>query len=162
MNRLRWLTAAVAVVALLAGGLVYAQGPRPGRSGGPGGRGPLTGLGVPLRQLQLSDAQQEQVRQIRSRHEAQMRDAMTKLETARRAQHQAVETVPADEAQITSLTQDMVQAEVEAALQAARLNSEIWTVLTPDQQAQVKKLREERQARAEQWRDNRQQRRNSK
>jgi periplasmic protein CpxP/Spy len=159
MTRLRSLTAAVAVVALLAGSLVYAQGPRPGRQGGPG-RGPIAGL--PLRQLQLSDAQQEQVRQIRSRHEAQMRDAMTKLESARHAQQKAVQTVPADEAQITSLTQDMVQAEVDVAIQASRLNSEIWTVLTPDQQAQLKKLRDERQARAAQWRENRQERRNSK
>jgi len=155
MTRLRW-TAAVAVVALLAGGLVYAQGPRGGRPGGPGGRGPLAGL--PLRELQLSDAQQEQVRQIRSRHEAQVRDAMTKVETARRAQRKAVETVPADEAQITSLTQDMVQAEVDVAIQASRLNSEIWSVLTPEQQSQLKKLRAERQAQFEQRRQNRQQR----
>ena len=155
MNRLRW-TAAVAVVALLAGGLVYAQGPRGGRPGGPGGRGPLAGL--PLRELQLSDAQQEQVRQIRGRHETQVRDAMTKLETARRAQRKAVETVPADEAQITSLTQDMVQAEVDVAIQASRLNSEIWSVLTPEQQSQLKKLRAERQAQFEQRRQNRQQR----
>jgi periplasmic protein CpxP/Spy len=157
MNRLRW-TAAVAVVALLAGGLVYAQGPRGGRPGGPGGRGPLAGL--PLRELQLTDAQQEQVRQIRSRHETQIREAMTKLETARRAQQKAVETVPADEAQITSLTQDMVQAEVDAAIQASRLNSEIWSVLTPDQQSQLKKLRADRQAQFEQRRQKRQQGRN--
>jgi periplasmic protein CpxP/Spy len=155
MNRLRWMTAVVAVVALLAGGLVYAQGPRGGRPGGPGARG----FGLPLRELQLTDAQQEQVRQIRSRHQAQMREAMTRLETARRAQQKAVEAVPADEAQITSLTQDMVQAEVDAAIQASRLNSDIWTVLTPDQQSQLKKLREERQARAGQFRENRQQRR---
>ena len=159
MNRLRWLTTAVAVVALLVGGLVYAQGPRGGRPGGPGGRGPLAGLGMPLRELQLTDAQKEQVRQIRSRHDAQIRDAMVRLETARRAQQKAVQTVPADEAQITSLTQDMVQAEVDAAIQASRLNSEIWTVLTPDQQSQLKKLREARQARAGQWRENRQERR---
>jgi len=155
MNRLRWLTAAVAVVTLLAGGLVSAQGPRGGGPGGPGARG----FGLPLRELQLTDAQKEQVRQIRSRHQAQMREAMTRLETARRTQRKAVETVPADEAQITSLTQDMVQAEVDAAIQTSRLNSEIWTVLTPDQQSQLKTLREQRQARAEQWRDNRQQRR---
>jgi Spy/CpxP family protein refolding chaperone len=152
MNRLRW-TAAVAVVALLAGGLAYAQGPRGGRPGGPGGRGPLAGL--PLRELQLTDAQQEQVRQIRSRHQTQIRDAMTKLDTARRAQQKAVETVPADEAQITSLTQDMVQAEVDVAIQASRLNSEIWSVLTPDQQTQLKTLRQQRQAQFEQRRQER-------
>jgi Spy/CpxP family protein refolding chaperone len=155
MNRLRWLTAAVAAVALLAGGLVYAQGPRPGRPGGPGGRGPLAGLGLPLRALQLSDAQQEQVRQIRSRHDAHMRDAMTRLDTARRAQQQAVETVPADDAQITSLTQEMVQAEVDVAIQASRLNSEIWAVLTSGQQAQLTKLRAERHAQVGQRRQER-------
>ena len=151
MNRLRWLAAASAVVTLLAGGLVYAQGPRGGRTGGPGARG----LGLPLRELQLTDAQKEQVGQIRSRHQAQIREAMTRLETARRAQQKAVEAVPADEAQITSLTQDMVQAEVDAAIQASRLNSEIWTVLTPDQQSQLKKLRADRQTRFEQRRQQR-------
>ena len=157
MNRLRSLTAAVAMVALAAG-LVYAQGPRPGGPGGRGLLGPLGGL--PLRELQLTDAQQQQVKDIRSRHEADIRDAMTRLQKARQTQQAAVEAVPADESRITSLTQDMVQAEVDVAIQASRLNSEIWSVLTPDQQAKVKSLRADRQARADQRRQQFQQRRN--
>jgi len=165
MNRFRWLMGAVAVAAIVAAGVVaHAQGPRGGGPGGPGGRGirgafgPLAGFGLPLRELQLTDAQQEQVRQIRSRHETQVRDAMSKLETARQAQQKAVEAIPADEAQITSLTQDMVQAEVEVAIQASRLNAEVWSVLTPEQQAKAKTLRAERQAQFDQRRQQAQQR----
>src|SRR5690242_16682702 len=91
MNRLRSLTAAVAMVALAAG-VVYAQGPRPGGPGGRGRLGPLGGL--PLRELQLTDAQQQQVKDIRSRHEADIRDAMTRLQKARQTQQAAVEAVP--------------------------------------------------------------------
>ncbi|HEY1306100.1 MAG TPA: periplasmic heavy metal sensor [Vicinamibacterales bacterium] len=160
MIRVRSLTAAVAVFALAAG-VVYAQGPRGGGPGGPGGRG-MRGLfgGLPLRELQLTDAQQQQVKDIRSRHQADIRDAMSRLEAARQAQQKAVEAVPADEARITALTQDMVQAQVDVAIQASRVNSEIWSVLTPDQQSKLKDLRAQRQAQAEQRRQQFQQRRN--
>ena len=157
MIRVRSLTAAVAVFALAAG-VVYAQGPRGGGPGGRGMRGPLGGL--PLRELQLTDAQQQQVKDIRTRHQTEMRDAMTRLEAARQAQQKAVEAVPADEARITALTQDMVQAQVDVAIQTSRVNSEIWSVLTPDQQSKLKELRAQRQAQAEQRRQQFQQRRN--
>lgn len=160
MNRLRWFTAAVAVSAMLAGGVALAQGPRGGGPGGPGafggrgmrGGGPL-GMGLALNQLDLTDAQKEQVRQIRSQHEQPMRDAMSRLEAARRAQQKAIETIPADESKITSLTQDMVQAEVDTAIQSARLNTDIWSILTTEQQAKVKQLRAQRESRLEQRRE---------
>jgi protein CpxP len=149
------LIAAVAVIALAAG-VVYAQGPR---GGGPGGRGRGLFGGLPLRELQLSDAQQQQVKDIRSRHQADMRDAMSRLAAARQAQQKAVEAIPADESRIAALTQDKVQAEADVAIQASRLNSEIWSVLTPDQQTRLKTLRDQRQAQIEQRRQQFQQRR---
>jgi len=160
MIRFRSITAAAAVFALAAG-VVYAQGPRAGGPGGPGGRG-MRGLfgGLPVRELQLTDAQQQQVKDIRSRHQAEIHDAMSRLETARQAQQKAVEAVPADEAKITALTQDMVQAQVDMAIQASRVNSEIWSMLTPDQQSKLKDLRAQRQAQAQQRRQQFQQRRN--
>jgi len=116
--------------------------------------------GLPVRELQLTDVQQQQVKDIRSRHQAEIHDAMSRLETARQAQQKAVEAVPADEAKITALTQDMVQAQVDMAIQASRVNSEIWSVLTPDQQSKLKDLRAQRQAQAQQRRQQFQQRRN--
>jgi protein CpxP len=150
MGRFRSLIAGVAVVGLLATGIVaFAQGPR----GGPGGRGRGDGfgpggLGIPLRQLNLTDAQKTQLEQIREQHRADMESAMKKLAAVRQTQRTAIESVPADEAKITSLTQDLTQAEVDVAIQSARLNTAVWGVLTDAQKAEVTKLRAERQARA--------------
>lgn len=145
MVRFRTWTAAVAVVGLLATGMAFAQGPRGGQ-GGRGGRGDAFGggLGIPLRQLNLTDAQRTQLEQIREQHRADMQSAMQKLNAARQAQRVAIESVPVDEAKITSLTQDLTQPEVDVAIQTARLNAAIWSVLTDTQKAELTKLRAER------------------
>jgi protein CpxP len=148
MGRFRTLTAGVTVIGLLATGMVFAQGPR----GGPGGRRGdgfgAGGLGIPLRQLNLTEAQRTQLEQLRDQHRADMESALKKLATARQAQRAAIENVPADEAKITSLTQDLTQAEVDVAIQTARLNTAVWNVLTEAQRTELTKLRAERQAKA--------------
>jgi Spy/CpxP family protein refolding chaperone len=82
-----------------------------------------------------------------------MEAAMKKLAAARQTQHAAIESVPVDEAKITSLTQDLTQAEVDVAIQRARLNAAVWGVLTDAQKADVTKLRAERQTRASERRE---------
>ena len=150
MGRFRSLTAGIAVVGLLATGIVaFAQGPH----GGLGGRGRGEGfgpggLGIPLRQLNLTEAQRTQLEQIREQHRGDMETAMKKLAAARQLQRAAIESVPADEAKITSLTQDLTQNEVDVAIQSARLNTAVWGVLTEAQRAEVTKLRAERQSEA--------------
>jgi periplasmic protein CpxP/Spy len=152
MVRFRSLTAGLAVVGLLATGVAFAQGQDGGRRGrgGPFGRG--GGVGLPLAQLNLTEAQQTQLQTIREQHRDAAAEAIGKLETARRAQQAAIEKVPADEAQITSLTQDLTQAEVDVAIQRSRLNTAVWSVLTPAQQAQATKMKAERQARMQERR----------
>jgi periplasmic protein CpxP/Spy len=157
MFRFRSLATGVAAVALLATSVAFAQGPRGGgRFGGPGAPGPL---GLELRALNLTDAQREQVREIRERSREQMRAALQRLSEASDKQRQAIETLPVNETLITSATQDMTQAQVEVAIQQARLNADVWSALTPEQQAQATKLRAERKARLEQRRQEMQQRR---
>ena len=157
MGRFRSLIAAVAAVGLLTTGMVaFAQGPR----GGPGGRGRGDGggpggLGIPLRQLNLTEAQKTQLEQIRQQHRGDMEAAMKKLAAARQTQRAAIEKVPADEATITSLTQDLTQGEVDVAIQSARLNTAVWGVLTEAQRAEVTKLRAERQSQAGDRREHR-------
>ena len=144
----RSLTAGVVVAGLLTSAVAFAQGPR-GGPGGRGGRGEIGpgGLGIPLRQLNLTEAQQTQLQQIREQHRDEMESARAKLAAARQAQRAAIESAPADEAKITSLTQDMTQAEVDVAIQTARLNTAILGVLTAAQREQLTKLRAERQGR---------------
>ena len=125
---------------------------KPGSRGGRGDAFGPGGVGIPLRQLNLTDAQRTQLEQIREQHRADMQSAMQKLVAARQAQRTAIETVPADEAKITSLTQDLTQYEVDVAIQTARLNTAVWGVLTEAQRAELTKLRTERQSRAEERR----------
>ena len=159
MFRFRSLATGVAVVALLVTSVAYAQGPRGGGPfGGRGGRGAF-GPGLALNELNLSDAQKEQVREIRERNREQTQQFAQRLNAAAEKQRQAIETLPVNETLITSATQDMTAAQVDLAIQQARLNADIWAVLTPEQQAQATKLRAERKARMEERRQEIQQRR---
>jgi protein CpxP len=131
------------VAGLLASTVAFAQGPRQGRRGGfgPGG------AGLPIRQLNLTEAQHTQLQQIREQHRADMESARTTLAAARRAQQEAIQSAPSDEARITQLTQDLTEAEVAVAIQTARLNTAILGVLTAAQKEQLAKLRAERRTR---------------
>jgi len=121
--------------------------------------GPGGGAGFPLMQLNLTDAQREQVREIRERNREQTQALTQRLGDAAQKQRQAIETIPVNEGLITSATQDLAQAQTEVAIQEARLNAEVWSLLTPEQQAQATKLRAERKAQMEQRRQDLQQRR---
>lgn len=163
MVRFRSLTVGVLVVGLLATAVAFAQGPRRGGPGGGrgmlGAAGPGRGSGLALGALDLSEAQREQVREITRRYREQNQAVEKRLGDAMEKQRAAIEAVPANEALITSLTQDLVQAQVDLAIQQARLNTEIWSVLTPEQQAQATKNRADRQTRMEERRKEMEQRR---
>jgi Spy/CpxP family protein refolding chaperone len=109
MTRFRSLGVAAVLATILAGGAAFAQGPddsRVGRRfGGPGfGRG----AGLPLRELNLTDAQRQQVRTLMQQHQE-------------------------------------------------RLRTDIFALLTPEQQARVTQLEAERQQRRQQRQQQRQQ-----
>ena len=163
MIRIRAFTAAALVAGLLAGGTAFAQGPRfggPGdfgRRGGPGGRGLMGGL--PLASLNLTQAQQDLIRDIRMRNRTDLQAIEGRLRTAQEAQRKAVESIPLNEALIRSTTAAVGDVQAEAAILQARLHNEIFAALTPDQQAQVQKALAEREARVQERRSQATQRR---
>jgi len=147
MKRFRSLTLTAALAVLLAGGATYAQGPGPGgRNGrGPGGFGP--GGGLPLRALNLTEAQQQQVRTLTQQNREQARSVAQRLRTAMEAQRKAVASIPVNEALIRSTTAELAEAQTEMAIHQARLRSDVFALLTPEQQADAKKMQTEREAR---------------
>jgi Spy/CpxP family protein refolding chaperone len=108
--------------------------------GGPGG-------GLPIRELNLSETQQQQVRDVMQRFREQNRSAAEQLRTAMEEQRKAVETLPVNEGLIRASTQVLVEAQTELAIQQARMHSEIFALLTPAQQEQARKLQADREAR---------------
>ena len=144
-----------ALVTLAMLGAAAAQGPGPGgpRGGGSGFglRGPDGGL--PLRDLNLTDAQREQVRQLMQQHREQSRGLFERVEAAHEGQRRAMEAIPFSEPQIRAAMQALAEVQTELALQQARLQSDIYALLTPEQQEQLKKIRTEREARMKQRRE---------
>ena len=162
VNRHRHLLLASAVTALVAfSGLVgAAQRPGPGGPAGPGGPGfGLRAEQLPLRQLNLTDAQKEQVRQLMDQHREQSRGLFGRVQAAQEAQRKAMEAIPFSEPQIRSAMQALGEVQTELAVQQARLQSDVFALLTPDQQEQLKKIRADRQARMKNRQDRLQQRR---
>src|SRR6266480_3748368 len=101
MTRFRALTLTAVLAGLLAGGVAFAQGQGPGRRGGPGGFGGRGGPGgpggLPLRALNLTETQQDQVKQLMQQYQMQNQKVGEQLRSAMEAQRKAAETIPVDE-----------------------------------------------------------------
>ena len=159
MTTVKSWAAGAAMVALLAGGATaFAQAPEQGpRRGGPGapgafGRGGGPGLDLPLRELNLTDAQQQQVKAIRDRHRDESQQLGARLRTALEEQRKAVETEPVNDSLIRQATQQLSDVEADVAVAQAHVRSEVLAVLTADQKAQLQKMQADRQAKAAQGR----------
>jgi protein CpxP len=146
LQRYKKTIAVTAAAALLATGLATAALAQGGRHGF-GGPGRMGGFGLPLRALELTEAQREQVKGVMQQHRADMQAVGKRLHEARRAQRDAIETVPVNEALIRSTSQTLATAETDMAVLQARIHSEIWNLLTPDQQAKAKELKAQRGSR---------------
>jgi periplasmic protein CpxP/Spy len=137
--------AAIGLVAVIGGGTALAQG------GGPGGferhgRGGRMGGMADLRQLGLSDDQKSQIRAAMSAHRDEFKALFERERTARRAQQAATEQVPMNEQQIRAAASEVAAVEADMAVLRARVHEQIYSVLTPDQQTQLKALKDQRAA----------------
>jgi periplasmic protein CpxP/Spy len=163
IQRFRSKTVMIGAALALAVGLasaVYAQNDGPGRRGGfgHGFGGPGRG-GFPFAALNLTDAQREQVKTVMQQHREEMRAAGKQLHEAFAAQRNAVETMPVNEGLIRSTSQALATAQADMAVLQARVHSEVWSLLTPEQQAKAKELKAQRAARMKEREQQRQQRR---
>ena len=134
----KWMVV-VSLLALMACGtamLSYAQGPGPhGGFGGPG-------MGFALHELNLTDAQKAQVKQIMQANHASMKTVMQQVEQNRLALLNATANGAYDAAKIQALATQ--QAQLEAVMIANResVQHQIYTqVLTADQQAKAEQMR---------------------
>src|SRR5688500_10276776 len=161
MKRVHVITAAILTAVMSVGGAALAQGPRAGGPGGPGRAGGAAGRGLsglPLAALDLTQAQQDLIRDIRQRHSEEVRSVETRARAAHDAQRQAIEAIPLNEAAIRSTTLALAEVQADLAVLQARVQNEVFAALTPEQQARVKQARAEREKRAQERQANAQQR----
>ncbi len=153
--------------ALLVAGVVavaVAQGPggRRGPMGQRGMGGPGFGFGdpggLPLGQLDLSDAQRSQVRDIREKYAQDLRKSGEQVRAGHQAQREAIETYPINESLVRSTTQGLASALTDMALIQAQMHHDLFSILTPDQQAKAQQLDQERESRMKERQQQMQQR----
>src|SRR5690606_17615779 len=145
MTKIRTIAIASAVVlsAAVAAPMVLAQdGPRRGPGfGARGVQGAMAGIDLPLRRLDLSDAQREQVRGIMGTHEAAFKEIRERQRTARQALRAAIGADTLDEAAIRAASAEVSAIEADAAVLRARVRQDVFSILTAEQQARAKELR---------------------
>ena len=122
------------------GGPVDSAQGRPGRGrGGLGGpMGPLGGL--PLRELNLTESQREQVRAIVEPREAETRAVGERAMAARQALHAATTSASFDEGLVRARAAELASVEADLAVSRARIYADVLQILTPEQQAKAKEI----------------------
>ena len=125
---------------------VHAQG----RGGPPGLRGEMragspAGM-LPSRQLDLTDAQRQEVRAIFDQNQSMLRATGEQLGRAKQALHEVVTSDWVNESEIRARAETLGLAEGDAAVVRADLYVQLWRILTPAQQARVQEIEAEMKA----------------
>jgi periplasmic protein CpxP/Spy len=109
--------------------------------------GILGEFGRGLRELDLTDAQREQVRGIVQSNEAAFKEIGDRLRVARDGMDALITADAVDEAAIRAKSAEVAAVQADAAVLRARVRHDVFSVLTAEQQAKAKELRAQREAR---------------
>jgi len=147
--RFRLLIAAVAV--LLGTALAQSQtatdapAPKPVHAHGEWGMG-RGHMGFFAKSLNLTDDQKAQMKTIMQKEHASMKPLMQQMKQTHEALRQ-YEQGTFDEAKVRALATQQAQAHVEMTVAQTRIHNEMFQLLTPEQQTQLKAMQARHEAR---------------
>lgn len=121
-----------------------------GGRGGPGRMGPggLMGMLPRLgRELQLTDAQRDQIKAIAQSHRDEWKALADRARTAHDGLRAAVTADTVDETAIRQKSAEVSAVEADMAVAQAHAHAEVFQILTADQKAKLKELRTQMQNR---------------
>jgi Spy/CpxP family protein refolding chaperone len=150
---MKWKSLIVCAVALTGFATLNAQTPSPSASGSAsaetgehhGWRG-HHGFGFLLQQLNLTDAQKQQVKQYFSDNKQAFKTNMLNLMKAKQAVDSAIEKNPSDESTIRSLSANVASAQTELSAQHAKFAAFLQSILTSEQKQTLTTLQQKRDA----------------
>jgi Spy/CpxP family protein refolding chaperone len=93
------------------------------------------------KRLGLSDDQKEQIRGVLKSHAGEIEAHLRAAQSGRKALREAMGTQPLDEGRIRQQALALGEVRADGAVLRARIRSEIWPVLTAEQQEKAKQLR---------------------
>ena len=146
--------ASILALGVTAGVFVHAQDqntnqPRRGFMGrgmGPGGRGPGGPMGMlPMlgREIDLTDAQKDQIKTIADSHKEDWKNLAERARAAHGALNDAVTADTPDEALIRQRSAEVATVEADMAVARARTHAEVFQILTPEQKTKLKTMQTE-------------------
>jgi Spy/CpxP family protein refolding chaperone len=109
-------------------------------------------------QLDLSDSQRDQVRSIMDSHDAELKDVGSRAATARKNLEDAITADAVDEGLIRTRAAELATVEADMAVLRARISSEVFKILTTEQQTKAREMRTRMEERMERQRERLQQR----
>ncbi|HEX5735605.1 MAG TPA: Spy/CpxP family protein refolding chaperone [Blastocatellia bacterium] len=148
VNRIKSVIAALVLAVAIAVPVVIAQstdeGGRKGRrdhSGHFGKRG--GGMGRIFSQLDLTDAQKAQIKQIHENSREELRPLVQEIRAKRQEIRQARQGGTVDEAFISQKLAEMAPLEAKMIAARARIHEQTLAVLTPEQRTKLEQMREQ-------------------
>ncbi len=96
---------------------------------------------APGRRLGLSDDQRQQIRGILRSHSAELDAQRLAARSGRKALREAIAAQPLDETRIRQQALALGEVRADGAVLRARIRSEIWPILTTEQQEKARRLR---------------------
>ena len=130
-----WIS--TAIVAALGASLVFAQAAQHGERGDHGFMG-----GRMAKALNLTDAQQAQIKSIMQAEKPKMQPLMEQLRGDEQQIRDASKATPFDEAKVTSLAASEAQVRAQMTVERARMQSQIYQLLTPEQRTKADAMQE--------------------
>ena len=103
-------------------------------------------MGFFAKQLDLTDAQRTQMKGVMQKEHATMRPLMQQVHQLDQQLRQYVEGAY-DETKVQALVSQQAQTLVQAKVQETRIHNELYQLLTPDQQAKLRELEANHEAR---------------
>jgi periplasmic protein CpxP/Spy len=146
MNKKLFLVPVAIILAVAAGlaGTVYAQGAGPGSGFGRRHGGWM--LKHMAKKLNLTNAQQGQIKTIMQGERAKMQPLMQQLRQNEQAQNAAI-TGDFNESQARAFAQKQTQIMNDLIVEKQRVKSQIYAVLTPEQRQKALQLMQQREQR---------------
>jgi protein CpxP len=121
------------------------RGMGPGGRGGPGG--PMGMLPMLGRQLDLTDAQKDQIKTIADAHKEDWKSLAERARAAHDALNQAVTADTVDETLIRQRSAEAAAVDADMAVARARVHAEVLQILTPEQKTKLQSLHTQRRGR---------------
>ena len=149
------VTAITAVLTLFAG-MALAQG----GTAAPmhhSHRGFMGGMELPLRQLNLTDDQKAQVKQIFQAEKPAMKQLMQQEHAAHTQMIQSITSGTFEQAKVTEIAKTESQTHMLMEIEHAKIASQIYQLLSSDQKAKVTEIIAQRQQRMQEHMQNKEQ-----